>query len=196
MDNTFYEYFKKLEEANAILKRHIGPTDYEQIVKSYQDKKFVAVFIDVDYARAINSNKIRGQLYEAAELYQKQGGCVYALSSKPRSYFDEGHYNAFNEVFCGPDVTKEDKINFLLNHYYWSKEEYDIYVFGEETFCKELEEKAGNHRYIGISVTGTTFLSLYEGHSPAINYTLVEYLLFFLATKFYLKHREQVFFDI
>ena len=190
---SFYEYFQKLEEANAILKRHIGPVDYELIVNSYNDKKCVSVFIDVDYARAINSNKIRGQLYEAAELFKKQGGCVYALSSKPKSYFDDGHYNAFGEVFCGPDVTNEDKINYLLNHYCWSKEEYDIYVFGEETFCKELEEKAGNHHYVGISVTGTTFLSLYDGHSPAVNYTLVEHLLFFLATKRYLKRIEDVF---
>ena len=58
-DISFYEYFKKLEEATGILKRQDGLIDYEQIVDSYNDNKFVAVFIDVDYALAINSTKIR-----------------------------------------------------------------------------------------------------------------------------------------
>ena len=189
-DISFYEYFKKLEEATGILKRQGGLIDYEQIVDSYNDNKFVAVFIDVDYALAINSTKIRGQLYEVAELFKAVGGEVYALSSKPSSYFDDGHYDAFTNVYCGSDVTKEDKMDYLLNYQNWSTEEYDIYVFGESIFCGELEKKAGDHKNVIVDVTGTTFLSLYYGHSHAINYTLVEHLLFFLATKKYLKNLE------
>ena len=177
-DISFYEYFKKLEVATGILKQQAGLIDYEQIVDSYNDNKFVAVYIDVDYALAINSTKIRGQLYEAAELFKAVGGEVYALSSKPSSYFDDGHYDVFTNVYCGSDVTKEDKMD------------YDIYVFGESIFCGELDKKAGDHKNVIVDVTGTTFLSLYYGHSHAINYTLVEHLLFFLATKKYLKNLE------
>ena len=190
---SFFEYFRKLEEAHEVIERNMNRSDYDFLMNSYNDKKSVVIFIDVDYAKATNSNKIRGQLYEAADLFSKRGGCIYALSSKPKSYFDDGHYQAFTDVFCGQDVRNEDKINHVLTNYSWKKKKFDVYVFGGETFCKELEEKAGNHKNAVISVTGTTFLSLYDGHTPAINYTLVEHILFYLATKKYLKNLEDEF---
>ena len=81
-------------------------------------------------------------MYEAAELFKAVGGEVYALSSKPSSYFDDGHYDAFTNVYCGSDVTKEDKMD------------YDIYVFGESIFCGELDKKAGDHKNVIVDVTG------------------------------------------
>lgn len=187
--STFTTCLKLLEDANKCMKDYLRKDDYESVILAYT-KHQVAIFIDVDYARSEKDNYIRGQLYEAAELFSKNGGEIYAITSNPKSYFDHGNYLAFTDVFrVNPIDGDTNKVNIIKQHALWFKHDYDLFIFGNDVMYSLLEQyKVSTSRHIICNVLGTTFLELYDHHSPCHYYTVVEYILFYLSSKLLLKN--------
>ena len=183
---TFTPCFKLLDDADKCMKEYLFKADYESIISSYSKHK-VAVFIDVDYARSDKGFSIRGQLYEAAEQFKKNGGEIYAITSQPKAYFDHGNYLAFTEIFSvDTSVNADAKVDIIKNHETSWKHDYDLYIFGNDKMYDSLEQQYKVRNNIICSVLGTTFLELYKNHSPYVHYTVVEYILFYLSIKLYM----------
>ena len=187
---TFTPCFKLLDDADKCMKEYLLKADYESIISSYSKHK-VAVFIDVDYARSDKGFSIRGQLYEAAEQFKKNGGEIYAITSQPKAYFDHGNYLAFTEIFSvDTSMNADAKVDIIKNHETSWKHDYDLYIFGNDKMYDSLEQQYKVRNNIICSVLGTTFLELYKNHSPYVHYTVVEYILFYLSIKLYMKNME------
>ena len=188
---TFTPCLKVLGEADKCMKEYLFEEDYQKIILSYKKNK-VAIFIDVDFARADKGFSIRGQLYEAAELFKKNGGEIYAITSQPKAYFDHGNYLAFTDIFTVDNsINKDGKVNIIMKHDTWFKHDYDLYIFGDDKMYSSLLQYKGSiGGNIICNVTGTTFLELYNNHSPYLHYTVVEYILFYLSIKLHMKNIE------
>ncbi len=154
-------------------------------------KKKVAIFIDVDLARSNRSNNVRGELYEAAELFRKNGGEIFALSSQSYQYFARGNKFAFTDIYCGPNFSDKDKINKIKNHELWLKHDYTQFIFCDDKLFRELQQFCLPKENIIFNVVGTTFLELYDNHSSTTKYTVVECILFYLSIKLYLNNMEK-----
>ncbi len=178
---TFNDIMAIIEQGKIEIKDSLYEHDYEALNNAYATGNSVAVYIDVDYARSYRHTGIRGQLYEAAQMFRRAGGKVYAMTSQTMAYFKDGNASAFTDVYCGPEFDEETMARQIRS---------DMkmmiccstFVFGGETLYNNIKDKL-NKDDMCASVVGTQMLEINENKFPLRNYTVVEYILFYLTIK-------------
>lgn len=182
-DNNFYSFttcFKLLEEAEQAMSDNLSSTEYQNVIMAsqYQDTRLIFI-IDIDLARDPTTNKIRAQLYEAAQLFKRQGGEIYVYSAHSSDIFKDGNVHAFTKITCKLTTSNQNKADLISSSIEVGTDICSFFIFGDN-IVPLLQDKFRKVE-VCIYVIGTNFLTFNHNVMPLTKYTTVEYLLFYLG---------------
>lgn len=185
---TFSHCMSLLEECKTEIKYNLFDHDYKAVRRAYEKNRKVIVYIDVDYARSHKYSGIRAQLFEAAELYHRAGGTIFAMTSQPLTYFDKGNINAFTDVIYGPNFDENDMAQRIRKDISVNGNSCTMFAFGGSTMIDNIKGLLQNGDLFASVGPGSQMLEIYEDKFPLKKYTVVEYILFYLTIKLLIKN--------
>lgn len=187
---TFSTAIRLLSEADRGMRDHlIG--NYRSIINAASSGNTIIIFIDCDEAADRNTGIVRSQLFESARLFKKAGGKVYALTSHNLEYFRNGNTRSFTRIFHTLDINRKSTV--LLNILDQEEdEERKLLVFGSGDLLAQIlvASRPGD---VLADVSGSQIMEDDDEDSllPMMQtYSIVEYILFYLALKLFLHRME------
>ena len=187
---TFTTAIRLLREADRGMQDSLVG-NYRSIIAAANSDNKIIIFVDCDEAADRNTGIVRVQLFESVRLLKKAGGKIYAITSHGLDYFRNGNTRNFTRIYHTLDINRKSTV--ILN--ILNQEEdagRKLFVFGSGDLLA-LILSAARPGDVLADVSGTQIMED-DDDEPLLSmmqtYSIVEYILFYLATKLFLRRME------